>query len=463
MKFNSEAVSIADLFGINAPKEAMVQVFEPSLDTPAIDESYVFTEDQIKKLTIWFIGNGKKSIFVDGPTGCGKTTLFEQYCARRGIDLFIIPCHGKLDMVELIGSKSIAENGSTFFEKGALIKALQHPRPAVVLLDEMNFIPASAAGLLNRIAEMKPFTIGETGELIRPNPWVRLAASGNGVARGDDAPHYRGTQTMNLALLNRFYGMKMGYLDPLKESAMLHTAMPTLHGKLKEKLVEIASVVRAAFEQSTIGTVMSTRSVLDIAQVLLDRGERVYENPLEELQWAVEFCLTNLALPEDREHVRNVIRDKCMGMKLTRTGSRNVPKPTAQSSSGDMQTNAEIELYIHPTRDENGPAYWGVVEIGTSKGTFNGNLDKSETRDCDMTRDSTYVTSKISEKTGKGYLLAGRAKVFIQGGISAAQENIFEVINAMMSRIRDAHQGTSVQVPTNEVDLHSQALHILSS
>lgn len=444
-----EIKKISELFGVAAPDTAQIEMNEPSFDTPEIDPAYTFSPDQIRRLQTWWLGKVKKSIFLTGPTGCGKTTLLEQFAARIGADFFLVPCHGKLDMAELLGSKGIAKDGSTFFEHGIGVRAMQHQRPCILAMDEMNFVPPGSIGLLNRITELKSFSIPETGEVITPMPWVRIAATGNAVERGDDAVRYRGTQAMNVALLNRFLGMRMNYMEATSEAAMLNTAIPGLHPRLIERLVELANEVRNGFAQGTLEVVMSTRTLLDMAQALFDRKALVAKNPVEEVNWAMEFCLTDLARPEDRDVVARLVQDKFHGLKLSPATATASPKPKTFSSAPVDQSNAEISFWIHPNRGAKGAAFWGYVESDGVCRSVNGNIDEAAPRDGEI-RDMKWIADRARDKEAKGYTrVSAPCPILLPTGSSSSQSEVIDAVRAVVELVRDYRDNKPVQVPGN--------------
>lgn len=456
-----EIKKISELFGVAAPDTAQMEVNEPSFDTPDIDPAYVFSDDQVRRLQTWWHGKVKKSIFLTGPTGCGKTTLLEQFAARVGADFFIVPCHGKMDMAELLGSKGIAKDGSTFFEYGTGVRAMQHKRPCILAMDEMNFVPPGSIGLLNRITELKSFTIPETGEVINPMPWVRIAATGNAVDRGDDAVRYRGTQAMNVALLNRFLGMRMNYMEPMQEAAMLNKAIPGLHPKLIERLVELANEIRKGFEQGTLEVVMSTRTLLDMAQALFDRKTLVIRNPVDEVNWVMDFCLTGLARPEDRDVASRLVQDMFHGLKLTQASATQSPKPkTFAPSSSVLESNAMIHMWIHPNRGAKGSAVWGYVEDSNANYSFNANVSEATPRD-GAVRPVKWIQERIAEKQAKGYVpVSGGCGVTLSPNPSA--EDIQEIIRPVVETIRDYQKGQNVSVPSHQQAFVQAALAVLN-
>lgn len=458
-----EIKKISELFGVAAPDHAQIEVSEPSFDTPDIDPAYVFSNDQVKRLQAWWLGKVKKSLFLTGPTGCGKTTLIEQFAARVGADVFIVPCHGKLDMAEMIGHVGIANNGSTQFEYGTGVKAMQHPRPAILLLDEMNFVSPGAIGMFNRIVELKSFSIAETGEIIRPMPGLRIAATGNAVERGDDSARYRGTQTMNVALLNRFLGMRMDYMEPMLEAAMLNKAIPGLHPKLIEKLVELAQEVRHGFAQGTLEVVMSTRTLIDMGQALFGRQPLVEKNPVDEVNWAMEFCLTDLARVEDRDVVKNLVSDKFHGLKLPRAAKSTSPKPNTFKPAQTVASNAEIHLWIHPTRGPKGATFWGYVEREDNVYSTNGVVEDAAPRD-GARRDQKWLTDKIDEKQKGGYIrVPDRCGISLPESTSSnaiSSDVILEAVRPVIELIRDSQKGQVVSVPSHQQNFIKVALGI---
>ena len=66
----------------------------------------------------------------------------------------------------------------------------------------------------------KPLSNPQTGETVRPHGKFRLVATGNSAGGGDRSGLYPGVLRQNLALLDRFRLMEVGYPEPAEREAI---------------------------------------------------------------------------------------------------------------------------------------------------------------------------------------------------------------------------------------------------
>jgi cobaltochelatase CobS len=226
---------------------------------PELDKAYVFRKEHLRTIQFWAAGV-EKNILLQVETGTGKTTLIEQVASRLNWPTFTVGCHGGLEFQELIGRVTLQTDGSTGWADGPLIAAMRFG--GIFLLDEMNFLKPEVAGGLNTVLQATAYTIPETGEIVRAHPDFRIAATGNamdGVGKGA----YRGTQTTNIALLARFtLGIRVRYMSPMDEQAMITAKAPGLDEKVANYLAEVANMARKSHEEGVLKAPMSPRETI---------------------------------------------------------------------------------------------------------------------------------------------------------------------------------------------------------
>lgn len=85
-----------------------------------------------------------------GGTGCGKTHLARAKSAEHSIPLFTIQAKYALNEAKLLGSPSIAPDGTTVWVDGELTKAVMasRERPVILLIDEVNRARPDAKSVL---------------------------------------------------------------------------------------------------------------------------------------------------------------------------------------------------------------------------------------------------------------------------------------------------------------------------
>ena len=385
MNASNETRTLGELFNVRDAKIASIGFPvnpSPGPLCPEIEPSYEFQEDHVRRLLLWVGGVAGRTLLIHGPTGCGKSSLVEQLCARLGRDLYRMPCHGKLEFGDLTGQLTVLADGSTKFVHGPLPRAMLNG--SVLLLDEVNFIPPSVVGALNTVLDGGPLLLSETGELIRPHSDFRICATGNAIDRGDDSSLYKGTQSMNLALMQRFLALKADYLPVLEEAAMLNRAVSGLPAKVIEILAETASDVRAAFKSGDIESTVSTRTLVKWARVLQARSTVLFDRPEDEIRFALQFVLTDLLKLEDAKAIEGTLTRRTAGLVLSQASQ---PAPSAtdvhpSSACGLAGPNfvdpVVLDFLINPSDSTRGGSvtYWAGVKpvFGQTGSVINGTI-----------------------------------------------------------------------------------------
>lgn len=312
-----------DLFGLAVPASMRANANYPvrvnlspeaSLYVPKKDNQYLFIKDYCHVLQPWFWGDGGSSnILLTGETGTGKTSLIEQSAERLNWPVFRVGCHNAMEFQELVGRVTLNPDGSTGWADGPLILAMK--LGGILLLDELNMIPNGAAGGLNTaldtcldsglsgldlFSSMEKFNtnvksrggycVPETGEIVVCHPCFRIAATGNGVD-GSNKAKYRGVQTPNMALLDRFtLGIRMRYMSVDDEIAMLIARNPTANEIIVKSLCESALGIRSSYSAGVLGAVVSTRVLKAVVGRVVTNGDGL-NSQLSGLSRSFEMCL----------------------------------------------------------------------------------------------------------------------------------------------------------------------------
>lgn len=354
----------AEVFNISAPDSVTVKVYDQRTPfVPEIDPAYEFNRDQLKNVLLWLEGDVAKNLLVQGPTGCGKSSLIEQVCARLNIEVWRIACHSKLEFAEMLGSmtlvpgamkaqdgllskagaalKSIfkgAEGGETLLEwvsrslsSGVVTRFQDGPavtaarRGGVLLMDEGNFLPPSTFGAFNTLLDGGSLLVPETGEIVAPHPQMRVAMTGNAV-NDDDTTVYRGIQRMSVALMHRFLTMRVDYMPQTQEAQILAKTIPGLSGQLIEAMLTVANETRAAFKGAVIETTISTRIMVRWAKLIHKRkGALGGSKQTEAITEALRFALLDGANPTDARAIQAILEKTIHGKNF---GSKQAAQPS---------------------------------------------------------------------------------------------------------------------------------------
>ncbi|OCX68481.1 hypothetical protein A6M27_17555 [Acidithiobacillus thiooxidans] len=262
-----ERKTVAELFGGTVPHE--VDVLEGSHHVPSLSETYKIREDLRGAMLYWLFGP-KDNLYIHGPTGAGKSSLVEQTAARLGREVFKVSCHERMEFMDFTG---LYIKGGHEFVEGPLVQAMK--RGGLVLFDEMDQLPPSTLIGLNGVLDGKPLLVPETGELIEPHPLFRVVGTGNSAGSGDISRNYKSVKAQNVALLDRFTSLAVGYLEPEDELQVLQATIvqkdgtPALDAEITRAMIRVANDVRDLFlnsRQTGMNHTITTRTLLRWAQ-----------------------------------------------------------------------------------------------------------------------------------------------------------------------------------------------------
>jgi cobaltochelatase CobS len=175
------------------------------------------------------------------------------------------------------------------------------------LLNEIDLLdPATAAGL-NGTLDGDPLCIPENGgEVIKPHPLFRFAATANTNGGTDETGLYQGTLRQNLAFMDRFWLCEIGYPSPKAERELLHRKAPGLPKDVRTKMVEFANEVRKLFMgeadgsfRDTIEVTFSTRTLIRWADLTV-RFQPLARQGIQPVTYALDRALGYRATPETR-------------------------------------------------------------------------------------------------------------------------------------------------------------------
>src|SRR5690554_4867967 len=222
-----QAFSIADTFGIQAPAKLTVEGFadggHPKIP---VKREYVFRREPLRDVLAFLSHPHGDGLYVTGPTGSGKTSLITQVAARLNWPVHAVTCHGRLELGDLIGQFTLI-NGSMQFVHGPLSQSVRDGH--VLILNEIDLMDPSELAGLNDIVEGQPLVIPQNGgEVIRPHPKFRLIATGNSAGSGDRNGLYQGVLRQNLAFMDRFRILEIGYPEPELEDTVLAKTVPAM-------------------------------------------------------------------------------------------------------------------------------------------------------------------------------------------------------------------------------------------
>lgn len=237
---------------------------------PAVDPNYVFNVDVLKSLMMGL--EMRIPVYLWGHAGTGKTSIFEQICARTRRPMMRVQHTANMEEEHIVGGWRLRD-GKTVFELGPLAMAMKFGW--LYIADEYDFGRPEVTSVYQAVLEGKPLVIKEAdheNRVIHPHPQFRFVGTGNSNGQGDESGLYNGVNIQNAANYERFGIVEqMPYMDK-KLEARLVSQQARIPLKDAEKLVDYATRIRTEFDGGKLGNTISPRSLIYAAQIGVARS-----------------------------------------------------------------------------------------------------------------------------------------------------------------------------------------------
>jgi cobaltochelatase CobS len=257
---------VKELFDIDSNAKAPVLDIQDD-HIPSIDEHYRFHPETTKAILAGFLYG--KNTLLQGYHGTGKSTHIEQVAARLNWPLVRVNLDGHISRIDLIGRDAITiKDGKqiTAFQEGILPWALS--RPCALLFDEYDAARPDVMFVLQRVLEAHgKLTLLDQNKVITPHQEFRLFATANTIGLGDTTGMYHGTNPLNQGQMDRWQIIAtLNYLSLEEEVGIVTSHCAGLDKQLASQMVTLAGLIRNAFANGDLSTVMSPRSVINWAE-----------------------------------------------------------------------------------------------------------------------------------------------------------------------------------------------------
>lgn len=177
---------------------------------PVADPLYEFRSDLIRDIYYWWTYGTGEVLQLWGPTGAGKTSVLNEWCARLGVPLFALKGHRDFQPHEAFGHFILSENGQAEWAPGPVTLAAQYGCP--VIINEYDRIQASRAIVFNDVFESRAFPVpGKHGEVIAPRDGFRTIITTNTNLVEDPTGNYATATVHDVSLLERLMSVRVGY------------------------------------------------------------------------------------------------------------------------------------------------------------------------------------------------------------------------------------------------------------
>jgi cobaltochelatase CobS len=258
--FNTNKIQISLEKEFNLPikgKQTTGLEFDFNPAIPKKIEGYVFQPTLIRPLLSFIEFPGDDAFWIWGLHGTGKTSVVKQTATRLNWPCFSINGSVTLEMEDLLYRTAILPDGTTVTQLNALSRAFVEG--GIFLFNEIDLCDPSKLAALNEILAGDTLIVPGIDEVLNKHENFRFIATANtnGSFDDDSGMDFAGTESMNMAFMDRFIVAKAEYMDEKVENQLLlewaDSVYQKIYGKqdktfLKRFAPHIESMVKVANE-----------------------------------------------------------------------------------------------------------------------------------------------------------------------------------------------------------------------
>lgn len=254
----------------NVP-DHLVMVYSDVPGTQEPVEDYVAPKKEIEQAS-FCLSAGLKVLTV-GPTGCGKTLMWEYISNKLGRPHVRIEHNAFFSDEKVFGQThiNIDEDGktSTDFVEGILPRAMR--LPSIVNLDEASRNTSHANILYQRYLDRMELSLTEVkggSGVLKAHPHHIVVSTDNTKGNGDDLDKYNASNVQDQAFTNRWdIVIESDYMSVSAERHMISKLSPDMNQDEVAKLANFSSQMHAGFKEGNISTSFSPRNLSAVARM----------------------------------------------------------------------------------------------------------------------------------------------------------------------------------------------------
>lgn len=233
---------------------------------PSLDECGFHVDPDVWFLLVRNVLRGENTLLT-GPSGTGKTELIQHVAKVMDKNLSTQDMGTIFDaQSSLLGVHRIGKDGHSDFEFAPFVDHIQ--TGGIVLLDELNRSTLAANNILFPCLDRRRYlpidvACGECGRTIPVHENTAFIATANIGAE------YAGTQSIDRALLDRFFPIELDYLREEEEVNVLINRTG-VEEKVASSIVKVANEVRKQAKEQELSNAISIRHNLQVASLVSD-------------------------------------------------------------------------------------------------------------------------------------------------------------------------------------------------
>lgn len=209
----------------------------------------------------------RENVMLVGPTGSGKTEIVTHLAKAMEKAMFIQDMGTVQDAQSaLLGVHRLNKEGHSIFDPAPFVGHVKSG--GIVLLDEINRSPLAAANILFPCLDTRrylPIDIASDGE----ERTVPIHEETVFIATANLGSEYSGTQSIDRALLDRFFIVELGYPTERDEINVLKIRTG-VDEKAATAIVKVSNEIRKQHKEQELSTPVSVRHTLQAASLVVD-------------------------------------------------------------------------------------------------------------------------------------------------------------------------------------------------